>query len=179
MGKATKRRIPSPVEALDGPTEAQKANGNYERTDFIHADNAQRVTAYVNQGGEDNGRPFKFRHLDRMHKAGVFDDVQYAAGIWYRHMHERGRYDAPKTSNLDSVSGGGASGFHVTDAAQFARDRWRAARAAMPLDMVGFMDAFLLRNKWPKMHHRARFRTLQRMREALEQIYNVARTYRG
>lgn len=51
MGKATKRRIPSPVEALDGPTEAQKANGHYERTDFIHADNAQRVTAFVNRGG--------------------------------------------------------------------------------------------------------------------------------
>lgn len=31
MGKATRKRTPSPVEALDGPTEAQKANGNYER----------------------------------------------------------------------------------------------------------------------------------------------------
>lgn len=53
MGKAIKvrKRIPSPVEALDGPTEAQKANGHYERTDFIHADNAQRVTAFVNRGG--------------------------------------------------------------------------------------------------------------------------------
>ncbi len=51
MGKATRRRIPSPVEALDGPTEAQKANGNYERTDFIHADTARRVTAFVNRGG--------------------------------------------------------------------------------------------------------------------------------
>ena len=53
MGKAIKlkKRTPSPVEALDGPTEAQLANGNYKREDFIHADNAQRVTAYINRGG--------------------------------------------------------------------------------------------------------------------------------
>lgn len=58
MGKATnaKKRIPSPVEALDGPTEAQKANGNYERTDFIHADTARRVTAFVNRGGTPYAR---------------------------------------------------------------------------------------------------------------------------
>lgn len=179
MGKATKRRTPSPVEALDGPTEAQKANGNYERTDFIHADTARRVTAFVNRGGEVNGRQFKSWHLDRLHKAGVFDDLQYAAGVWYRQQHERGRYEAPKTSNLDSVGGGGGGGINVSDATQFARDRWRSARAALPDDMVGFMDAFLLRNRWPKMHHREKFRTVARMRDALERIYNAARTYRG
>lgn len=174
--KATAKRIPSPVEALDGPTPEQMANGRYVREDFIHADNAQRVTAYVNQGGESNGRPFKSWHLDRLHKAGAFDDVQYAAGVWYRQMHERGRYEAPKVSNYDGVGGGSGAGCHITDATQFARDRWRAARASIPADMVGFMDAFLLRNRWPKLHHRARFRTLERMRDALEQIYNAART---
>lgn len=56
MGKATRKRIPSPVEALDGPTEAQIANGNFERTDFIHADTAQRVTAFVNRGGTPYAR---------------------------------------------------------------------------------------------------------------------------
>jgi hypothetical protein len=177
MGKATtaKKRIPNPVEALDGPTEAQKANGHYERTDFIHADLGQRVTAFVNQGGEINGRSFKSWHLDRLHKAGVFDDLQYAAGVWYRQMHERGRYESPKTSNYDSVGGGGA-GVHITDATQFARDRWRAARTAIPSDMVGFMDRFLLRNGWPKMHHRQKFRTVARIKDALERIYNAART---
>lgn len=177
MGKAIKlrKRTPSPVEALDGPTEAQRANGQYERTDFIHADNAQRVTAFVNRGGEINGRAFKSWHLDRLHKAEVFDDLQYAAGVWYRQMHERGRYESPKTTNLDSV-GGGSGGVHITDATQFARDRWRAARAALPDDMVGFMDAFLLHNRWPKMHHRERFRKVARIKQALERIYNAART---
>lgn len=180
MGKATnqRKRIPGPVEALDGPTDAQLANGNFERVDFIHADTAQRVTAFVNQGGEVNGRQFKSWHLDRLHKAGVFDDLQYAAGVWYRQMHERGRYEAPKTSNLNSV-GGSSAGIHVTDATEFARQRWRAARAAIPADMVGFMDRFLLRNDWPKMHHRQKFRTVARMKDALERIYNAARTYRG
>lgn len=53
MGKAIKvrKRIPNPVEALDGPTEAQKANGNYERTTFIHAETAKGVTPFINRGG--------------------------------------------------------------------------------------------------------------------------------
>jgi hypothetical protein len=174
--KAIAKRIPSPVEALDGPTEAQLANGNYKREDFIHADNAQRVTAYINRGGEKNGRAFKSWHLDRLHKAGAFDDLHYAAGVWYRHMHERGRYDAPKMSNLESVGGSFGAGVNISDATQFARDQWRKARAAIPLDMLGFMDAFLLHNRWPKMHHRERFRTIHKIRDALERIYNAART---
>lgn len=53
MGKATnqRKRIPSPVEALDGPTEAQMANGNFERVTIIHADTAQRETVHINRGG--------------------------------------------------------------------------------------------------------------------------------
>lgn len=49
MGKATKRRIPSPVEALDGPTEAQLANGNYARDTIIHADTYRRETVFRNK----------------------------------------------------------------------------------------------------------------------------------
>ena len=53
MGKAIKlrKRTPSPVEALDGPTEAQKANGQYERGTFIHAETARGVTPFINRGG--------------------------------------------------------------------------------------------------------------------------------
>lgn len=51
MGKATKAKRIALVERLDGPTPEQSAKGDYQRTDFIHADYAQRVTAYINRGG--------------------------------------------------------------------------------------------------------------------------------
>jgi hypothetical protein len=49
MGKATKRRIPSPVEALDGPTPEQSLNGEYERETIIHGESGRRETVHRNK----------------------------------------------------------------------------------------------------------------------------------
>jgi hypothetical protein len=51
MAKPTKRKKrPDPIQ-LDGPTEAQLANGTYTRDDIIHVDFAQRATVHINRGG--------------------------------------------------------------------------------------------------------------------------------
>lgn len=177
MGKATKRKAPPVIQPLDGPTPEQIAKGGVEREDFIHADLGQRVTAYVKRSFEDNGRVYRMHHLDRLKRAGEFTDEQYAAGEWYREQYAKGRYEQPKMANLHRVQGGNILSHN--DWTQIARDRWRAARMAFPADMLGFMDAFLLRNRWPKMHHRERFRTLSRIREALDALAHHIRTNGG
>jgi len=155
-----------PVEKLDGPTPEQIAKGGYVREDFIHGETAKGVTTFVNHGHEEGGRHFKTRHLDRLHKAGQFTDLQYAAGVWYRDQHDRCRYDQPQVCDLNRVQGGNVT--RMSDWKEIARDTWRSARLAIPADMVGFVDAMVLRNRWPKMHHRERFRTLDRVRGALD-----------
>ena len=179
MAKAKgKRKAPSPIEELDGPTPEQLGKGGYDRLAMPNPDGGNRAAlVHINRGFEENGRVFKTLHLDRLHKAGQFSDAQYEAGVWYRDQHERGRYGQPQMSNLYRVQGGTVTS--ITDWTQDARDRWRAARACIPADMVGFMDALLLRNRWPKMHHRERFRTIERIRDALDCICIHIGTKRG
>jgi len=182
MGAKTKRRkAPSPIEQLDGPTEAQLANGHYCDELKPHPDGGNRVAQVkVNRGGELNGRLFKVRHFDRLQRAGQFSQEQYLAGMWYRDQYERGRYDSPTMSNLFRTGGSSSVvAMGASETSQVARDRWRAARMALPADMVGFMDALLLRNRWPKMHHRERFRTLDRLRDALDTLCSHLGTKRG
>jgi hypothetical protein len=42
-------RLRSPADALDGPTAAQLANGDYQRIGIIHADTARRATVHINR----------------------------------------------------------------------------------------------------------------------------------
>lgn len=53
MGAKTKRRkAPSPIEQLDGPTEAQIANGDFHRDMVPHPDGGNRVAmVHINRGG--------------------------------------------------------------------------------------------------------------------------------
>lgn len=166
--KARKRAQPMPIEELVAPPAAQLANGAFVREFVIDENTGQKALTYVNQGIEINGRQFKLSHLDRLYKAGNFTEDQFLAGKWYRDMHERGRYDKAATSNLFRVQGSVGSAEGVRDFAQAARDKWHSARLAWPADMLGFMDGLILRNRWPKMHHRERMRTLTRIREALD-----------
>lgn len=166
MAKATRKKF-EVIEEIDGPTPEQIAKGGYARLTMPNPDGGNRqAQVHINRGFEQNGRLFKSRHFDRLHKAGQFTDEQYEAGVWYRDQHERGRFDQPKMSNLYRVQGGVV--VSTSDLTQDARDRWRNARMAFPRDMVGFMDGLLLHNRWPKLHHRERFRTLDRVRSALD-----------
>lgn len=169
MAKAKgKRKAPSPIEELDGPTPEQLGKGGYDRLAMPNPDGGNRAAlVHINRGFEENGRVFKTRHFDRLHKAGQFTDAQYAAGVWYRDQYERCQYDRPNIVDLNRVQGGGAG---ICEWQEIARDRWRAARATIPGDVVGFFDALVLRNRWPKMHHRERFRSLDRVRDALDRI---------
>lgn len=163
------RRKVEVIEQLDTPTPEQIARGSFQR-DYVMDDNGLKAMAYRNTGGEVAGRTFKMWHLDRLHKAGVFSRDQYLAGRWYRDTHEAARYDNPSSSKLFRIEGSVTGGSDVVDAIQWRRDKWRAARQTIPLNMVGFIDAMLLHNKWPRMHHRQRFRTLEQVKEALDCI---------
>jgi hypothetical protein len=165
---AAKRKAIVPIEELIAPTPEQMLHGSYVAQFIIDDATGLKGLVHVNEGGEINGRLFKLRHFDRLNKAGCFTRDQYLAGKWYRDAYERGRYDQPQTSNLHRVQGSVGSSELVQGGTQNARDGWRAARMSWPSDMTGFMDALILRNSWPKMHHRERARTLSRICEALD-----------
>lgn len=165
-----RRRPRAPVEHLDGPTPEQMGSGAYTQDFILYSEDGRKYLAHVKQGVEIDGRLFKERHFDRLNKAGQWSNEQYRAGCWYRDTHERGRYDAPSTSDLLKVNGCVSSIELSYSDRQRARDRWRVARQSIPGDMVGFIDALLLRNRWPKVHHRQRARTLDKVRDALDAL---------
>jgi hypothetical protein len=167
--KARKRDQIIPIEELVAPTAEQLLHGGYVAK-FIMDERGLKAWAHVNEGGEINGRQFKAMHFDRLNKAGVFTSDQYLAGCWYRNAHDRSRYDVPQTTDLLRVSGSSGDSAASSDYTQDIRNRWRAARGAWPDDMVGFMDGLLLRNRWPKMQHRERARTLARICGALDDL---------
>lgn len=72
MGAKTKRRkAPSPIEQLDGPTEAQMANGDYGSTSLPDPTGGNRVAQVkINRGGTP---------LTRWKAAGSLSDTQQAA----------------------------------------------------------------------------------------------------
>ena len=177
---AKRKKQPQAIEVIDGPTQSQLTNGHYDRHRMPDPEGGNRVAqVHVNRGGEINGRLFKSMHFDRMEKAGQFSRDQYEAGVWYRYQYEMGRFDNPQMSNLFKIGGSVVSIMGPSERSQVARDRWRAARMALPADMIGFVDALLLRNSWPKMHHRVRFKTLDKLRDALDRLASFIRADRA
>jgi hypothetical protein len=171
MPKAKRKPAKRPQDTAPGlaPTEAQLAHGSYERTFVPNPSGAGELAqVHVNRGFEQNGRLFKVRHLDRLHKAGKLSETQYAAGVWYRDQHDRCRYDRVRIMDPNRIVAGVVMG--SADWQEMARDRFRTARAALPREMIGFVDRLVLHNRWPKMHQRERFRTIERLGAALDDL---------
>ena len=117
---------------------------------------------------ENKGRRYyRLQHLDRLHRNGQFTYEQYQAGIWYRDQFDRGRFDRPRTQDLTRPRGENVVDLDMGANEQRARDNWRRARTVWPRDTLGLMEAFLLRDAYPKQHHRARARLLDDLRRGL------------
>lgn len=76
--RSNAKRKPVIVETLETPTEAQLANGAYERDTIIHADTYRRETVYLNRGGDA---------VARWKNAGKLSDSQsraidYCTRLW-------------------------------------------------------------------------------------------------
>lgn len=125
---------------------------------------------------EGRGRRYsRLQHLDRLKRNNKLTHEQFAAGDWYRSRYEAGRYDAARTQDWTRVRGENVVDFTLPVNAQHARDQWRMARRCWPTDMIGFMDAFLLRDQYPKRHHRAAARQISDIRRALDAMAKYLR----
>lgn len=125
---------------------------------------------------ENKGRRFyRLQHLDRLHKNQKLTYEQHQAGKWYRDRWEAGQYDRPASTDYSRPRGESIGDFTPLDRQQRARDEWRRARCEWPKDMVGFMDRFLLRDHFPRLHHRAAARQLSDIRRALDAMAKYLR----
>lgn len=159
------RRRGTPAGPLQRLYEAQRLAEEQSTIDVLTPE--QRAKGcYTNQGA--GRRYFRLRHVDRLHRNGKLTYEQHQAATWYRDQWDRGRYDNPTVSDYTRPRGENTPDPGLKSSQQMARDKWRVARTAWPADMVGFMDALLLRDRWPSVHHRERARTLDRVRGALD-----------
>jgi hypothetical protein len=177
MGKATKRRQAFDHDIIR-PTPEQLASGAYVAEYVIHDDTGLKSLAHIKHGIETDGRLFRESHFDRLHRAGKWTRDQFLAGEWYRQTYERGRYDAPAVSDLLRIGGSIASIEVAYSSKQRARDEWHHARKSLPADMVGFVDGLLIRNRWPKLYHRERHRSIARIAQALDRLADFLRRER-
>lgn len=78
--RKAKRREAQLSEILDGPTEAQLANGHYVREFVTNGDTATKSMAHINQGGTP---------VIRWHRTGKLDDRQLAIIHWVQRLWDR------------------------------------------------------------------------------------------
>lgn len=150
-------RVANDQSFLDVLTPEQLASG-----DYATADNRGR-------------RYFRTSHLDRLHKNGKLTYEQQQAGEWYRTQYAKCRYDSVKISKYgEAISG--VPAFDVEERKQDARDLFRVARAEIPRELVGFMDRFLLHDRWPQSRHQsARKGYLADVRRGLDELVRFLR----
>lgn len=114
----------------------------------------------------------RFRHtmLDRLHRNGKLTWGQWYAGDRYREAHARAQIESVVVASYGERTSNGevAYGLPRTISQLRARQQLRDYRAALPRDMQGFMDRFLIRDALPRYGGRAHFRQIGEVRKALD-----------
>lgn len=171
-GRAARRDMRGPLQrAYDN----ERAANDQSELDVLTPE--QRASGLYASGFDEKGkaqsggrRYFRLAHIDRLHRNGKLTYEQHQAGEHYRNLWDMGRYDAPKTMNLDPLRGSNIVQFTLPTRAQDARDLWRLARREIQMRDVGFADRLLLHDQWPKVHHRASLRNLTTLRNVLDTL---------
>lgn len=168
MGRSSKARKVDNRGPLQRAYDAEKVDEEQSHLDVLTPE--QRLKdIYAAEREDGKGRRyFRLQQLDRLHRNGKLTYEQHQAGKWYRDEWDRARFDAPQISTYGERITSNVITMTSADYRQDARDRWRSARMEWPRDMIGFMDAFLLRDRFPRLHHRAAARQLSDVRRALD-----------
>lgn len=114
----------------------------------------------------------KLSKLDRWHKAGVITQRQFVAGDEYRTLHMRA-VSVPRVvaSYGERTSAGECDyGLARTAAQARARQRWRAARDNVPMQLLGIADRLLIHDSLPAYRGRAQMNILADVRNALDAL---------
>lgn len=131
--------------------------------------------AKIDSSEQPIGRARRFvrtPHLDRWHNGGIITQRQWWAGDAYRKLFE-GMQNMPRVvaSYGERTTGGETDyGLARTDAQARRRVSFRAARAAIPLTVVGMIDRMILRNDMPGYRGRAQMHAITSVRDGLDKL---------
>jgi hypothetical protein len=131
--------------------------------------------AKIDSSEQPIGLTRRFRrtpHLDRWHKGQIIDQRQWWAGDAYRKLYE-GSQTMPRVvaSYGERTTGGECDyGLARTDAQRRRRVAFRAARGAIPLDVLGMIDRLLLRDELPAFRGRRQQSAITQVRKGLDSL---------
>ena len=121
-------------------------------------------------------RRFRASHLDRLHRAGLITQRQWAAGEYYRTTHERCQFKmrvvASYGERIHAALNPGDFGYGLPmlDYQAEARSEMRAMRMQFPLAIQGTMDAFLIHDNMPRYGGNQYQRYLSKIRSGLDAL---------
>lgn len=178
MAKRNYKRKPAKlVAANDVPAIAADAmDATPER--LKKGDIAEAVNPALSDSGKHSNtlvRRFRSTHLDRLYKKdnpskSRFTDRQYAAGDWYRNTHARCSFALSVVASYGERTSAGEPSYGLprSEAQLRARKLWMAGRKQLPVNMVGFMDRFLVYDELPRYGGRAAMRNLEQIGYSLD-----------
>lgn len=121
----------------------------------------------------------RFRHtmLDRLHHTQKLTWVQWYAGDRYRETYARSQIESSAIASYGERTSNGeiAYGLPRTIGQLKARQIMREYRQAIPTNMRGFMDRFLIRDALPRYGGRAHNRQVSDIRNALDTLAQFMR----
>ena len=135
MARKAARQKPV-IEELDGPTEAQIRNGDYERGTIIHADTFRRETVHINRGGTPVMRWWNADKLSRRQ----MQAIEWVQRLW----HIAGTYQATTASYGERIP--------MTGCADLAATKWLAADGELSR-----IKGYVSRNAWRVFENVCRF----------------------
>lgn len=170
MARKPKRRPrPQAVEYMDATPE-RLAKGDYSEIVQTKVEGQSARSTPT--------RRFKATKLDRLHRAGHIDWVQWYAGEWYRNTAQEADTAPSAISGYGQGIGGSVTfyAFLPRNIHQLeARDKLHAARKEWPDGMQGFMERLLLRDALPIYGGRAAMRTVAEIRKGLDAMAKFLR----
>lgn len=160
MGKAAKKKIRI-RKAPAAPTAAFEATP--ERLAQAGNDNSRLDKGKIERAGDRVPlvRRFADAYVDRLLRAKRLTYAQWYAADWYREVYELTGIGQRVTANYGGSGAGECSyGMATTERQAHARQRLRAARALLPVNMVELIDRVILHDMVPALangQQRARF----------------------
>ena len=139
--KAVKQR--PVIEELDGPTEAQIRNGDYERGTIIHADTFRRETVHINRGGTFIAR-WEKKHKLSKRQAAVID---WCLRLWHIAGHNQSvtaqygeRIRATGSTELAAIKRRAADEELTKFRSYVSRNAWETFENVCRFDRIGVAD---------------------------------------
>lgn len=164
-GGAKRKRVRIMEDVIDATPERLAKGDDFQFIDPAKIDSSEQRIGYVRQFRKES-------RLDQWHRREIITQRQFAAGHEYRSLHMRAIATPRVVSSYGERTTGGENDYGLarTDAQARARSRWRAAREAIPREMVAFLDRLLIHDSLPQYRGRAQMRTFSDCRKALDAL---------